>query len=135
MCVFRTCAGVVNVNEAAARFTTDTIGRCAFGLDCNALSDQDSEYRRAGLSALTATRRTVALNLVRLTGLGWLLDVFRVSTANEHVCRFFDGLFQDAVRQHGTGEAARRNDFIALLVKLKRDEDQTDPEESECQLE
>lgn len=126
---------MVNVNEAAARFTTDVIGRCAFGLDCNALSDEDSEYRRAGRSALTATPRTTALNLLRLTGLGWLLDVFRVSTANKYVCRFFDGLFRDAVRQHETGEAARRNDFIALLVRLKREEDQADPEESECQLE
>lgn len=123
------------MNEVAARFTTDTIGRCAFGLDCNALSDRDSEYRRAGRAVMTATRRSVVLTLVRLTGLGWLLDVFRVSTANEHICRFFDGLFRDAVRQHETGEAARRNDFIALLVKLRRDEDQIDPEQSKCWLE
>lgn len=109
------------MNEASAQFTTDTIGRCAFGLDCKALSDTDSEFRRVGRDVFTPSRRTIILNFIRLAGLGQLLDLFRIPGLSNHIYEFFNNLFETTMEQHKTGEN-NRNDFVSLLVKLKDNE-------------
>jgi hypothetical protein len=70
------------------------------------------------------SRRSVILNIIRLYGLGRLLDLLRIRGMPDHVFDFFDNLLQTAVNQHKSGENTR-NDFIATLVKLK-DEEQLD---------
>lgn len=110
--------GVVDVNEVSAQFTTDTIGRCAFGLNCNALSNPDSEFRRTGRDVFTSTRRSVIFNFIRIIDFGWLLDVFRVRGMSDHIYEFFDYLLENTMKQHKM-EENNSNDFIALLVKLK----------------
>lgn len=120
------------MSEIAAKFTTDTIGRCAFGLDCNTLSDPDSEFRRAGRDSLKPTTRTVILNFIRIVGLGRLLDVFRVRGMPNHVYDFFFGLLKGTMKQRET-EKNIRNDFVALLVKLRDEESlKNGSEESKC---
>ncbi|VVC25724.1 Hypothetical protein CINCED_3A014569 [Cinara cedri] len=113
--------GVVDVNEASAQFTTDTIGRCAFGLECNALSNPDSEFRRTGRDIFIPTRRSAILNFIRLVDFGWLLDVFRLCDLPDHIYEFFGNVLETTMEQHKTGQN-NRNDFISLLVKLKDDE-------------
>lgn len=120
---------MVDVSEAAAQFTTDTIGRCAFGLDCNTLADSDSAFRRTGRDIFTPTRRSTILNFVRLIGLGRLLDVFRIRGMPSRIYDFFDNLFRTTIEQHESGET-NRNDFVALLVKLKEDEKRNERGES-----
>jgi cytochrome P450 family 6 len=55
----------VEVKETMARFTTDVIASCAFGINSNSLKDPDSEFRsylrnvtdfsvKKGLAMLTA---------------------------------------------------------------------------------
>lgn len=118
-------SGIVDVSEASAQFTTDTIGRCAFGLDCNALSDSDSEFRRTGRDVFAPTRRSAILNFIRLVDLGWILDLFRIRGMPDHIYDFFDAILEATMNQHET-EENKRNDFIALLVKIKADEKQNE---------
>lgn len=114
-------SGIVDVSEASAQFTTDTIGRCAFGLDCNTLSDPESEFRRTGREILMPRLRSTLLNLTRLFGFGQLLDIFRIRGMPGYIYDFFDNLLETTMEQHRYGENTR-NDFIALLVKLKDEE-------------
>ncbi|KAK1122046.1 hypothetical protein K0M31_009891 [Melipona bicolor] len=39
---------LIDARELAARFTTDVVGSCGFGIEMNALSEQESEFRRIG---------------------------------------------------------------------------------------
>lgn len=109
------------MNEAAAQYTTDTIGVCAFGLDCKTLSNPNSEFRRTGRDIFTPSRRSAILNFIRLIGLGHLLDVFRIRGMSAHIYDFFDSLLESTMNQHKSGENTRK-DFIALLVKLQEQE-------------
>jgi len=117
----------------AAQFTTDIIGCCAFGLDLNSLSNPDSEFRRAGRGLFAPSRRMTTLNFIRLIGLGRLLDLFRIRRMPDYVYYFFDKLLSSAWEYHETGESTR-NDFIALLMKLKEEEKQMEPEQSNCPI-
>jgi len=73
--------------------------------------------------------RSNLLNITRLVGLGRLLDVFRVRGMSGNIYDFFDNLLETTMEQHKSGENTR-NDFIALLVKLKDEEKQKEPGQS-----
>jgi cytochrome P450 family 6 len=68
----------VEVKETMARFTTDVIASCAFGIDSNSLKDPDSEFRlrirtilsfsfKKGLAMLFAWLAPHLNNLFRLS--------------------------------------------------------------------
>ena len=38
----------IDARELAARFTTDVVGSCGFGIEMNSLSEQEGEFRRIG---------------------------------------------------------------------------------------
>ncbi|XP_066599468.1 cytochrome P450 6a2-like [Prorops nasuta] len=45
----------IEFRELTARYTTDVIGTCAFGLELNALEDENCEFRRMGRDFFTMT--------------------------------------------------------------------------------
>lgn len=117
--------GIVNVTDICSKFTIDTIGRCAFGLNCNALFDSDSEFQKAGQEVFKTTIRSSVLNLIRLLDLGQILDWFRIRSMPDFVYAFFFNLFKNTLELRGT-EKEDRNDFISILIKLRNEEKTND---------
>lgn len=100
-----------------ARFTTDVIGRCAFGLDFNSINDPDSEYRRVGKQIFTQTRFDVFKMFLRMLHpkiLNWL----KIKVFSENIEQFFFKILHDTVEYRKT-EGIQRNDVLQLLVNVR----------------
>lgn len=114
-------SGIINITEISSNYTIDTIGRCAFGLNCNSLFDSDSEFRRAGLAVFKPTLRSSVCNFIRLIDLGCILDFFKLRNMPDHVYEFYLNLFQNTLELRET-EKDDRNDFVSILIKLRNEE-------------
>ncbi|EDS32055.1 cytochrome P450 6A1 [Culex quinquefasciatus] len=88
--------GEVEMKEFLARFTTDVIGTCAFGLECNSLKDPDAEFRRMGKKALTLSTMDFLRQILTVT----FKDVamkFNVRLSNPDVANFFMNAVRETV--------------------------------------
>lgn len=54
----------IDVKDALARFTTDVIASCAFGIETNSLENPDSEFWKHGKDYLKSSLFRVFLNLL-----------------------------------------------------------------------
>lgn len=109
----------VEIKEVLARFTTDVIGTCAFGIECNSLSDPNSEFRRYGHLAFVSRNGAVIgacvnayKNLARKLGMKLFHD---------DVTSFFMKAVHDTV-EYREKNNINRNDFMDILIKLKNQE-------------
>ncbi|XP_037904183.1 probable cytochrome P450 6a13 isoform X2 [Hermetia illucens] len=107
----------VEIKELLARFTTDVIGTCAFGIECNSLKDPNTEFRKVGRTAFEKTRHG-------LFGRAFLGQFPRLSrklglkTTRDDVSDFFMKVVRETVEFREKNNV-RRNDFMDILIQLK----------------
>lgn len=110
----------VDVKELLARFTTDVIGTCAFGIECNSLDDPNTVFRTMGRKAFNEPRhKAFVIALIREypTIARWL----GMKMLRDDVSSFFMNVVRDTVA-HREANLIERNDFMDLLIKMKNDE-------------
>ncbi|XP_049549193.1 probable cytochrome P450 6a23 [Anopheles darlingi] len=105
----------VDLLDLMARFTTDVIGTCAFGIECNCVKDPEAEFRVMGRKinekppgGLSAVLIMVAPNLAKKLGVRFL---------PRDVSEYFLRVVRETVDQrlkHGI----KRNDFMDLLIGM-----------------
>lgn len=111
--------GEIEAKDLCARFTTDVIGSCAFGLECNSLQDPNSEFRRMGRSVSTEPLHGVLVQAFMFSQ-PQLARMLRLRLFRPEVSEFF----LDTVRQtldYRRRENIKRNDLIQLLMELGED--------------
>lgn len=113
--------GIINVTDISSKFTIDTIGKCAFGINCNTLFNSNTEFQRAGQAVFTPTLKSSVLNFMRLIDLGWLVDLLRLRNMPDLVYEFYFNLFQDTLELR-KNEKEDRKDFISILIQLRNEE-------------
>lgn len=112
----------MDAKDILARFTTDVIGTCAFGIECNTLRDPNSEFRKRGkaffesnfMENITAMLTFTASDLMKSLGF---------PGGKPHVTNFFMKIITDTV-QYREANNIQRNDFMQLLIQLKNDSEQ-----------
>lgn len=111
------CKGYAEIKDIAARFTTDVIASCAFGIQCNCLKYPDSEFRQWG-------KRMVEQSLID-TCIGLLYIVqptipifFKLPLTSRSVSAFFRKVVRETV-EFREKNGVKRNDFLQLLIDLK----------------
>lgn len=110
---------IVEIKEVVSRFTTDVIGTCAFGVECNSLKDPNAEFRVQGQKAFDLTLfqlmklffATLFPNVSKLIGL---------RTTDTDLTNFFMKVVRETIAFRKSSET-RRNDFMQLLIDLENE--------------
>lgn len=105
------------IRDLTAKFTTDVIGTCAFGLECNSLKDSQSEFRRMGCAVLNSSASLALAKIVRVF-FPKLFKALKLRTFPAEVQQFFMGIVKQTIDFRNTNQV-RRNDFIQLLLEIK----------------
>ncbi|KAF7988496.1 hypothetical protein HCN44_001069 [Aphidius gifuensis] len=112
---------IIEVRELTARFTTDVIGVCAFGLEINAMNNDDNEFRKMG-------KRVFDINLKKI-----LMFQFKelFPSFYEYLGSFVDdskltNFFINTMRQtmnYRRLNNITRNDFLQYLMEIEDNPD------------
>lgn len=114
--------GDIEIKEWCARFTTDVIGTCAFGIECNSLADPNAEFRAKGRQLLEKPRHNQLLQLFILTN-PKVAKKFRLKAISDELHHFF----MEAVRStvdYRMKNNIKRNDFLDQLIQLRAENEE-----------
>lgn len=116
----QTGAVELEVKDYAARYTTDVIASCAYGVRANALADPESAFRRNG-------RKVFTFNLWRMlevTAVHFLPEVsksFRFRLFGAESTRFFKRMIEHVMGERERTQESRK-DLIDMLIQLKNED-------------
>jgi cytochrome P450 family 6 len=110
----------VDIREIMAKFGTDVIGSCAFGIQTNALTDPDSEFRLMGKKLLVPSSMSRLRSLIRAV-FPKLLGYIKMKSFPEKIEQFFLDIVKNTIKMRETNKIDR-NDFIQLLLNLRKEE-------------
>ncbi|KAJ8967189.1 hypothetical protein NQ314_003018 [Rhamnusium bicolor] len=108
----------VDIKDVLARFTTDVIGSCAFGLECNSLKNPNAEFRVFGRrifdSSLSSRIKRIAVMLIPR----YILIKTGFKLTRKEIESFFMNAVKDTVEYREKNKIFRK-DFMHLLLQLK----------------
>ncbi|XP_055297423.1 cytochrome P450 6A1-like isoform X2 [Sitodiplosis mosellana] len=108
----------VEIKDLLARFTTDVIGTCAFGIECNSLKDPNAGFKNMGEKAFRPRYPSLIQFLV--IGMKNVSRRFHVKIMPDDVSEFFLRMVYNTVKYREKNDV-HRNDFMDILIKLKND--------------
>ena len=107
----------LEVKDVMARFTTDIIASCAFGIQCNCLKDPNAEFRKWG-------RRLLEVDWDRMfRDLLWglfpsLAKKLKIPNTPSDITTFFQAIVKETVGFREKHSIFRK-DFLQLLLELR----------------
>ncbi|KAK9884792.1 hypothetical protein WA026_009020 [Henosepilachna vigintioctopunctata] len=107
----------VDIKDILARFTTDIIGSCAFGISCNSLENPNCEFREKGKDIF----QMGAAEFIKQTLCFIAPDVmkfFNTRLLSKELNDFFTKIVTETVEFREKNNVVRR-DFMHLLIQLK----------------
>lgn len=105
----------VDIRELMARYTTDFIGACGFGIEADALNDEHTAFRKLVKRIFTVTIRDGFVNMIKLLAPKVFKHVHFFAPEIEHNTI---SLVKSIMMQRNY-KVTGRNDFIDLLLELK----------------
>lgn len=110
----------VEMKDLLARFTTDVIGSCAFGIDCNSLENPHAEFREMGKRIFGTPRHSAVVSSLIGSYQG-IARWFGLKVLRDDVSDFFLKVVRETVA-YREENGVHRNDFMDLLIALKNKE-------------
>ncbi|XP_050320422.1 cytochrome P450 6a2-like [Bactrocera neohumeralis] len=120
----KTTSGVIELHDLMGRYTTDVIGYCVFGIECNSLKDPNVDFRRIGHTIFYRQYYSIRWRTFMLTYpiMFKILQFFKVKRIPNNVEEFIFRLVRDTVR-YREEHKVECNDFMNLLIELKNTKD------------
>ncbi|XP_065339677.1 cytochrome P450 9e2-like [Cloeon dipterum] len=120
-------------HNLAAEYTTDVVGSCAFGIRCNSLIDPNNQFRKMGKDLMTPESVFRQLQFMIIFTMPKIAEIFRLKLISQQIEDFFRDLIGKAFAYREKHPEFKRNDFINLLMQLKKlgglEVDETDKKE------
>ncbi|XP_004521370.1 probable cytochrome P450 6a13 [Ceratitis capitata] len=116
--------GDIELHDFMGRFTTDVIGHCAFGVECNSLKDPNVAFRRIGHSIFYPRYLSIRLRTFMLTYpvIMKFLSFFNIREHSAEIEDFVLSLVRDTVRLREE-QNLQRNDFLNMLIEMRNTKD------------
>ncbi|XP_022230419.2 probable cytochrome P450 6a14 [Drosophila obscura] len=114
--------GDVEIKDICARFTTDVIGTCAFGLECHSLSDPNAEFRSKGRMIFEKPRHPPIVQFFIFTN-AKLARKLRMKLLPDDLSEFFMNAVRNTV-DHRIKNGIKRNDFLDELIELRAENEE-----------
>ncbi|CAG9576950.1 unnamed protein product [Danaus chrysippus] len=105
----------IDARDLMARYTTDFIGACGFGLDSDSLQDENSAFRKLGAKIFDVPIKDVILSVLKQM----FPSTFKNVKVMARVERELMALVNEVMRQRNY-EPSGRNDFIDLMLECKK---------------
>ncbi|KAG8233063.1 hypothetical protein J437_LFUL012939 [Ladona fulva] len=109
----------IEMKDLCARFTTEVVSSCAFGVHSDAIHMPNSEFRLMALEMLNPSPARAAI-VMFLLHFPWTLRFIPITLLPDNVTNFFRRLVRE-VAVYREREGIQRNDFMDLLIQLKKD--------------
>ncbi|XP_034652022.1 probable cytochrome P450 6a14 [Drosophila subobscura] len=114
--------GDVELKDVCARFTTDVIGTCAFGLECHSLSDPNAEFRAKGRMIFEQPRHSPLVQFFVFTN-AKMAEKLRMKLLPDELSEFFMNAVRNTVDYRLKNEI-KRNDFLDELIQLRAENEE-----------
>lgn len=114
----------VECRELTAKFTTDVIGTCAFGLNMNAIAEEDSTFRHIGRKIFKPDMENILRLKTRLF-LPKFYDLLGYVFPDRRFAPFFTKVVVDTMKYREEHKIVR-HDFINMLMELKANQNKLD---------
>ncbi|KAH8400941.1 hypothetical protein KR009_001905 [Drosophila setifemur] len=110
--------GILEITDLLTRYTSDVIGRCAFGVQCNGLRNPHAEFAVMGKRAFTDRRHCKLIDGF-IESFPDIARSLRLCLFHQDVTDFYVGIVRETVRQREQLGIVR-NDFMNLLIEMKQ---------------
>jgi cytochrome P450 family 6 len=107
----------IEVKDILARYTTDIIASCAFGIQCNCLKNPDADFRNWGRKIFEPTLKKRFVRFLEFA-LPSISRLFRLRIAPHEISNYFLNMVKNTVEYRETN-GVKRNDFMDLMLQLK----------------
>ena len=107
----------IEMKDILARYSTDIISSCAFGIQCNCLKNPDAEFRQWGRKIFKPSLRTSIILFILIT-IPSLLSVLKLRLLDPKISKYFRNMVEETVNYRERNNITR-NDFMHLLIQIK----------------
>jgi cytochrome P450 family 6 len=108
---------VIEIKDILARYGTDVISSCAFGIQCHCLENPDAEFRQWGRKIFKSSiLSSIILSLSALAPSS--VASLKLRSVDPEVSKYFRRMVHDTVTYREKNNF-QRNDFMQLLIQIK----------------
>lgn len=108
----------IDIKNVSMRFTADVIGSCGFGIECNALKDENSEMLKMGDFFDIRDMKT-RLNFFFVSVFPEIAKKLKMKLTPDYMTEFFMRVVKETYEYRQNNEV-NRNDFMSLLMQIKK---------------
>jgi len=107
----------IEIKDYLARYSTDVISSCAFGIQCDCLKNPEAEFRKWGRKVFEPHIRQRITSLLQVVCPS-LVYILKLSLFPKDVCNSFRRMVRETVEYRETNNV-QRQDFMQLMIQLK----------------